>query len=144
MAQTRGSPRLNASRARRRASPSSLSVLALRLRRDVAIDDRRRIDHVAFDAFGLQQAVQPEAVKPGLLDADDLEGLSGAGLGLVRQFREAQQQGGNVACWHGMLGHLLAGTRRQGRDEPDFLAQFQRHENRGKIGVDGGRRLWLG
>src|SRR5277367_4318817 len=39
IAHTRGSPRLYASNARSRASPSILSVLARRRRRDVAIDD---------------------------------------------------------------------------------------------------------
>src|ERR1700688_3032898 len=39
IAHTRGSPRLYASSARSRASPSILSVLARRRRRDVAIDD---------------------------------------------------------------------------------------------------------
>ena len=38
LAQTRGSPRLYASRARTRASPSTLSVLARRRRREIAIE----------------------------------------------------------------------------------------------------------
>ena len=42
IAHTRGSPRLYASNARSRASPSILSVLARRRRRDVAIDETDR------------------------------------------------------------------------------------------------------
>jgi len=72
MAQTRGSPRLNASRARRRASPSSLSVLALRLRRDVAIDAGST---TWLSTPSLLSRREPESIESGLLDGDDRERL---------------------------------------------------------------------
>src|SRR5580704_7335100 len=43
-----------------------------------------------------------------------------------------------------MLRQLLARARRQRCDEPDRAAKFQRDENRGKIGLDSGRRFGVG
>src|SRR5580693_2890561 len=103
--------------------------------------DRRRIDHVALDAFSLQQAMQPEAVEPRLLDSDDREGVSGASLSLALEFGKAQQQRRHVAGGHAVLRHFLARPRRQRCDEPDFAAQLQRDENRGNVGLDGGRNF---
>src|SRR5580693_10505393 len=103
--------------------------------------DRCRIDHVALDAFSLQQAMQPEAVESRLLDSDDREGVSGASLSLALEFGKAQQQRRHVAGGHAGLRHFLARARRQRCDEPDFAAQLQRDENRGNVGLDGGRNF---
>jgi hypothetical protein len=102
-----------------------------------------RYDQPVAELFDLQDTivapVQPEAVEPRLLDSDDREAISSACLGLALEFGKAQQQRRHIAGRHGVLRHLLAGARRQRRDELDFAAQFQRDEYRGNTVVDGGR-----
>src|ERR1700689_2513647 len=116
IAHTRGSPRLYASNARSRPSPSILSVLARRRRRDVAIDD------MAFDAFALQHPMKPEAVETRFLNDDDRKGFSGPLQRLPLELRKALQQRRDVPGSHGMLRHFLAGARRQRCDQPDGAA----------------------
>ena len=48
---------------------------------------------------------------------------------------------GNILCGYDKFRHLLAVPRRQGRDQPFRLREFQRDKNRGKLGANSGRRL---
>ncbi len=96
---------------------------------------------MAFDAFALQHAMKPETVETRFLNDDDRKGFPGPRQRLLLQLRKARQQRRNVPGRHRMLRHLLAAARRQRCDQPDRAAQFQRHENCGKIGLDSGRRF---
>src|SRR5271169_1848522 len=103
--------------------------------------NRGRIDNVAFDSFLLQRAMKPEAIETRFLDDHDRKGFPRPCKRLLLQLRKPRQQPRNVPGSHRMLRHLLARARRQRCDEPDRAAEFQRDENRGKIGLDGGRRV---
>src|SRR4029077_7155609 len=138
IAHTRGSPRLYASNARSRASPSILSVLAPPSARR---RDRRRIDDMAFDAFALQHPMKPEAVETRFLNDDARKGFSGPLRRLPLELRKARQQRRDVPGSHGMLRHFLAGARRQRCDQPDGAAEFQRDKTGGKMSLDSGRRF---
>jgi len=59
--------------------------------------DRRGVDHVALDPFGLQHPVDPEAVQTGLLDDDNREVPAGPRRSLAPELREPTQQPRYVA-----------------------------------------------
>src|ERR1700730_2770798 len=69
--------------------------------------DRRGVDHVALDPFGLQHPVDPEAVQTGLLDDDNREVPAGPRRSLAPEVREPTQQPRHVARRNRVLGHLL-------------------------------------
>src|ERR1700691_2820414 len=85
--------------------------------------------------------MKPEAIETRFLDDHDRKGFPRPCRRLLLQLRKPRQQPRNVPGSHRMLRHLLARARRQRCDEPDRAAEFQRDENRGKIGLDGGRRV---
>src|SRR3954470_10462732 len=133
IAQTLGSPRLYARSARSKGSPSILSVFARRRRREVAIDAGST---TWLSIPSLCSTPWPKAVQPGFLDDDQREVLARPGVRLCLELGQARQQPGSVAPAHLMLRHLLP-PRRQGRDEPSRTREFQRHEDRAKVGADG-------
>src|SRR5580704_10506724 len=139
IAHTRGSPRLYASNARSRASPSILSVLARRRRRDVAIDDGSTT-WLSTPSL-LQHPMKPEAVETRFLNDDDRKGFSGPLRRLPLELRKARKQRRDVPGSHGMLRHFLAGGRRQRCDQPAGAAEFQRDETGGKMSLDSGLRF---
>ena len=57
----------------------------------------------------------------------------------LSELRKARQQPGDVAATYRVLRHLLSVGWRQRRDQPARSAEFQRDEDRAKIGPDGGR-----
>lgn len=71
-----------------------LAIQPVRLGRPPAPGGRNRfvIDHVALNAFLLQNPVQPEPVKPRLLNPDDRIGLTGSGRRLALEFRKQFHQ----------------------------------------------------
>jgi hypothetical protein len=72
--------------------------------------------------------------QPRLLDHHDPGELARAGLSLALQVREAAQQPGQIAAWHLMARHLLVSARRQGCHKPDGATEFQRNNDRGRVG----------
>ena len=103
--------------------------------------DRGGIDHVALNAFLLQNAVQPEPIQPRLLDRDDQIGLARLGRRLALQVRKQLHQLSNVTSREAALGHLLALAGRQRRHQPHRTAQFQRYKNCAKLCADSGRSV---
>src|SRR5271165_5738831 len=85
--------------------------------------------------------MKPETVQPRFLDGDDRKGFPRPRQRFLLQLRKPRQQCRNIPRSQGMLRHLLPRAWRQRCDEPDLAAEFQRDENRGKIGLDGGRRV---
>ena len=53
--------------------------------------NRGRIDDVALDSFPLQQAMQPEALQPRLLNRDDRKGLARPRQSLLLQRGKPRQ-----------------------------------------------------
>src|SRR5215471_16902190 len=86
MAQTRGSPRCQAINVRSSVSPSIASVLARRVASRHG--NRRRIDDVALDAVGLEQAMNPETIEPDFVDRHNLDRRGNALLGSGLQARK--------------------------------------------------------
>src|SRR4051794_5631961 len=105
--------------------------------------DRGRIDDVALDPVGLEQAMQPEAVEARLLDDDHPDRHAGPPLRRRPQPGEQVEQRATVAAAHRMLGQLLAAGRAHGH-EPARLAQLERREELGIIRPAGGWRRGRG
>jgi hypothetical protein len=100
--------------------------------------DRGRINNMTFDAFTLQDPVQPKPVQSGLLDRDNGEHPPGAEVRLGLELGEFGQQPAYVAAAHQVLRHLLAMARQQGGDKPGRSREFQRHEDGTAMGADSG------
>src|SRR5690349_21218294 len=73
--------------------------------------NRRRIDDVALNAVGLEQAVNPETIEPGFLDRYNLDQRSDALLGSALQPRKKVEQFARVTADERVLGHLPAAER---------------------------------
>src|SRR4051794_11771440 len=82
------------------------------------------IDHPALDTIGLEQAMDREAVQPGLLDRDDDDRSAGALLGPRPQGRQQAEQRVPVAADDEMLRHP-AGPGQERGDQPLGWAQLQ-------------------
>src|ERR1700737_1751690 len=106
MAQTRGSPRCQAISVRSSVSPS----IAIRFGAPVASrhGNRGRIDDVALDAIGLEQAMNPETIKPDFLDRYNLDRRYDALLGSALQPGKKVEQFARVTAGQRVLGHLAA------------------------------------
>ncbi len=78
-----------------------------------------------------------KAVKPGLVDRDDVHRLADPSERFRRQPAQKREQRISVAARDRMLGHFVAARRQRGH-EPLLAAQFQRDEKRGMIGAGGG------
>jgi hypothetical protein len=70
--------------------------------------NRRRIDDMAFDAVLAQQAVDPEAVEPRLLDHVDAQARADAPFRPRLQASQKLQQRAAIAARDDMLRQLLA------------------------------------
>src|ERR1700736_2433808 len=105
MAQTRGSPLPGHQRAQER-----LAVDRIRLGAPVASrhGNRGRIDDVALDAIGLEQAMNPETIKPDFLDRYNLDRRYDALLGSALQPGKKVEQFARVTAGQRVLGHLAA------------------------------------
>ena len=86
--------------------------------------DRGRINHLALHPMRLQQAMHPETVATGLLDADNPNNAAAARLGLSPEAVQQGKQGRTIAGRDPVLAHL-ARVRRADRDKPMRKAQFQ-------------------
>src|SRR3954467_1759686 len=121
MAPTRGSPRLYASKARTKASPSILSVFARRRRRDVAIEAGSTtwlsIPSLCRTRW-IQDPVDPEPVQPRFLDDDDGKDLPRPDAGFLLELGQARKESADVTAAHRVLRHLLAAARSEGGDDP--------------------------
>src|SRR5580704_11337595 len=96
---------------------------------------------MALNSFAQQDTVNPEAIQPRFLNDDDWEGFSGSRARFPPELRKARQQPSDIPGGHAVLGHLLAGARRQRCDQPDGAAEFQRDKTGGKMSLDSGRRF---
>src|SRR6202040_4199134 len=70
--------------------------------------NRGRIDDVALDAIGLEQAMNPETIKPDFLDRYNLDRRCDALLGSALQPRKKVEQFARVTAGERVLGHLAA------------------------------------
>jgi hypothetical protein len=68
--------------------------------------NRRRIDDVALNTVGLEQAVNPETIEPDFLDRYDLDRRCDALLGSALQPRNKVEQFARVTPDERVLGHL--------------------------------------
>ena len=100
--------------------------------------DRCRIDHVALDPVGDEQAMNPEPVQSCFLNDDRFDRRATALLGLRPRPRKKVEQAGAVPALDRMPGILLA-ARTVDRHNPFRFAQFERGEQRGIIRAGGGR-----
>src|SRR5271157_2769661 len=100
--------------------------------------DRSRIDHVALDPVGEQQAMNPKPVQSRFLNDDRLHLHPIALTGLRSRARKKVEQAGAVSALDHMLGKLLA-ARTVDRHNPLGFAQFERGEQRVIIRAGGGR-----
>src|SRR6185436_2062107 len=96
---------------------------------------------MAFDTIVLQHAVDPKSVKTRFLYYDDRNDLTGANLHLFREQRKPCPQASDIAAANRMLRHLFSAARRQRCNEPSRSTEFQRDEDRAKVGADSGRCL---
>src|ERR1700722_7119420 len=96
-----------------------------------------------FNAYRLERPVDPESVEPSFLDHNDWKALARPGPRLLLDLREALQQPGDIAAAQRVLRHPFSAAWRQRCDQPDRSTEFQRNENRAKIGADSGRRMGL-
>ncbi len=127
MAQTRGSPRLWASKALTKASPSTPSVLTRRRRRDVTME-AGSTTWLSMFAF-CKSPMNPEPVQASLMDHNQTVRPPCSRLALCLQLGKPRKKGRDIAATHVVPGHLFPAARRQRRDEPRRQAEFQRHEN---------------
>src|ERR1700722_7380166 len=90
-----------------------LAVDRIRLGAPVASrhGNRRRIDDVALDAVGLEQAMNPETIEPDFVDRHNLDWRCNALLGSGLQMRKKVEQFAPVTADERVLGHLLAAGR---------------------------------
>ena len=91
--------------------------------------DRGRVDDVALDPVRDQQAMDPEAVEPGLLDDEDANHRPDTALHRRAQAPQKGKKPAAVAARDIMPGDLLA-ARRTARHEPARAAEFERDEER--------------
>src|SRR5713226_918890 len=115
----------------------AINGIGLRSPRTSRNGDRCRIDDIAGDAILLEQSMHGKAVKPGLVDRDDVHRLADPSERFRRQPAQKREQRISVAARDRMLGHFVAARRQRGH-EPLLAAQFQRDEKRGMIGAGGG------
>jgi hypothetical protein len=80
--------------------------------------DRGRVDHMAFDPFLLQGAVDPEPIETRLLEDDSPIAVARPRLRLCLQRCKQIQQPRQIAAGDHVLRHLLPAARRQGCDQP--------------------------
>ncbi len=73
--------------------------------------NRRRIDDVALNAVGLEQAVNPETIEPDFLDRYNLDRRCDALLGSALQPRKKVEQFARITADERVLGHLSAAER---------------------------------
>jgi hypothetical protein len=73
--------------------------------------NRRRIDYVALNAVGLEQAMNPETIEPDFLDRYNLDRRCDALLGSALQPRNKVEQFARVTPDKRVLGHLSAAER---------------------------------
>src|SRR6202011_5346883 len=103
MAQTRGSPLPGHQRAQER-----LAVDRIRLGAPVASrhGNRGRIDDVALDAIGLEQAMNPKTIESNFVDGNNLDRRCNALLGSGLQPRKKVEQFAPVTADERVLRHL--------------------------------------
>jgi hypothetical protein len=99
--------------------------------------NRSRIDHVALDPIGKQQAMNPKPVQSRFLNDDRLDLHAGALLGFRPRPRKKVEQAGAVSTLNHMLGKLLT-ARAVDRHNPFRFAQLERGEQRDIIRACGG------
>ena len=118
----------------------SVDVNCIGLAPPLAPIDRNRggIHDMALETVGLQQAVQPEAVKPGFLDNCHRHRSAKTPFRRLAQPLEQGQQAGSIARSNGTFGNLDL-ARRAGRNEPGLAAELQRYEQRAILRSDGSR-----
>jgi len=121
MAQTRGSPRRHAISVRKSVSP--VDRIRLGASMTARHGNRRRVDDVALDAVGLEQAMNPETIESDFVDCPNLDRRCNALLGSCLQAREKVEQLAPVAAGERVLGHLLAAGR-QRRGNPCRTTQL--------------------
>lgn len=91
---------------------------------------------MTFDPVFLQQTVNPEPVKAGLLDHHQIYRRAGPAFGPGPLFSQVLEQRWPVAALDLVFGELLS-PRRGAGDQPLRPGQFQRYEKRGTIEVGG-------
>ena len=103
MAQTRGSPRHQRAQER-------LAVDRIRLGASMAArhGNRRRVDDVALDAVGLEQAMNPKTIESDFVDCHNLDRRCNALLGSALQPRKKVEQFARVTAGERVLRHLAA------------------------------------
>src|SRR5947208_3063131 len=69
--------------------------------------DRRGVDHVALDPFGLQHPVDPKAVEAGLLNDDNRKVPPRPRSRFLLELSEPSEQASDIAGRNRMLRHLL-------------------------------------
>ena len=109
-------PRLAALPGHQRAQ-QRLAVDRIRLGAPVASrhGNRRRIDDVALDAVGLEQAMNPETIEPDFVDRHHFDRRCNALLGSCFQARKKVEQFAPVPAGERVFGHFLAaGGQRRG------------------------------
>jgi hypothetical protein len=103
-----------------------------------AVDQQaRRVDDLIGDAVRHQEPVQPEAVVAGLIAGDDPYRPAEARFGPSARRPDQHQQGRRITAGDRVPADLV-GHRAGQADQPLGLAQFQRHEQRGRLRVGGG------
>src|SRR5258708_944245 len=90
---------------------------------------------MAFDTIVLQQAVDPKSVKTRFLYCDDRNDLACANLRLFHELRKPRPQSSDIAAANRMLRHLFSAARRQRCNQPSRSTEFQRDEDRTKVGA---------
>src|SRR5690606_28046490 len=121
-AQHRAHPRLAALESEQRPD-QGLSIEPVRFHPSSAPGrrDRRRIDDMAFVTFGFENPVHPEAVETGLLDRDEWIVPTSSVAGFLFQLPQASKKSCNVTAGNAVARQLLAGARRDRRDQPGVL-----------------------
>jgi hypothetical protein len=100
--------------------------------------DRGRVDDVALDPVGEQQAMNPKPVQSRFLNDDRFDLHAVAQLGFRPRPRKKVEQAGAVSTLNHRLGELLA-ARAVDRHNPFRFAQLERGEQRDIIRAGGGR-----
>ena len=100
--------------------------------------DRSRVDDMALDPVGEQQAMNPKPVQSRFLNDDRFDLHAVALLGLRPRPRKKVEQASAVSTLDPMLGKLVA-ARTVDRHNPFRFAQFERGEQRDIIRAGGGR-----
>jgi hypothetical protein len=110
-------PRLAALPGHQRAQ-QRLTVNRIRFGAPVASrhGNRRRIDDLALNAVGLEQAVNPETIEPDFVDRHNPDRRSNALLGSGSQPCKKVEQFAPVTADERVLGHLAAAGRQRRRN----------------------------